>query len=46
MYMNAESQKELLQDQNEMEGPLFKIEDDPRILPGVGRIMRTWTKQW
>lgn len=29
-----------LQDANEADGPLFKIKDDPRIIPGVGTFIR------
>ena len=39
MCPNAESKLEDLLDQNEMEGPVFKIKDDPRITR-VGRFIR------
>lgn len=39
MYVNAEEQKERLLERNEMNGPIFKIEDDPRITR-VGRFIR------
>lgn len=39
MIPNAEAKLESLLDQNEMEGPAFKIEHDPRITR-VGRIIR------
>ena len=29
-----------LAERNEADGPLFKIKDDPRIIPGVGRFIR------
>ena len=29
-----------LADRNEADGPLFKIKDDPRIIPGVGKFIR------
>lgn len=29
-----------LADRNEADGPLFKIKDDPRVIPGVGRFIR------
>ena len=39
MVVDAEAQKAELLDQNEMDGPLFKITNDPRITP-VGRWLR------
>ncbi len=39
MYVNAEDKLEELLDENEMDGPVFKIKDDPRITR-VGRIIR------
>jgi exopolysaccharide biosynthesis polyprenyl glycosylphosphotransferase len=39
MVVNADSQKEALQQQNEAEGPIFKIRNDPR-LTRVGRVIR------
>jgi exopolysaccharide biosynthesis polyprenyl glycosylphosphotransferase len=39
MVVDAEAQKAGLLDRNEMDGPLFKITDDPRITP-VGRVLR------
>lgn len=39
MIPNAEAKLEALLDQNEMEGPAFKIKEDPRITR-VGRIIR------
>lgn len=39
MVVDAEARKAELLDQNEMEGPLFKMKDDPRITR-VGRIIR------
>lgn len=39
MYNDAESRKQELLDQNEMAGPMFKIEDDPRITK-VGKFIR------
>ncbi len=39
MVVDAESQKEALQQMNEAEGPIFKIRNDPR-LTRVGRIIR------
>lgn len=43
MYMDAEERKKELMDKNEMDGPMFKIEDDPRILPGIGHKIRDWS---
>lgn len=39
MYKNADAQLDALLEQNEMDGPVFKIKDDPRITR-VGRILR------
>lgn len=39
MYTDAEQQKKYLQNENEMQGPIFKIENDPRITR-VGRFIR------
>lgn len=39
MYMDAEEQKKNLREQNEMNGPMFKIGHDPRITR-VGRFLR------
>lgn len=39
MKPNAEAELETLLDQNEMEGPVFKIKDDPRITR-IGRFIR------
>ena len=39
MVVNAEDLKERLEDQNEMDGPVFKIAKDPRITK-VGRFLR------
>ena len=39
MIPNAEAKLEALLDQNEMEGPAFKIANDPRITK-VGRLIR------
>lgn len=39
MYRDAENQKESLMSQNEMSGPMFKIEKDPRITK-VGSFIR------
>src|SRR5690606_6215270 len=39
MYVDAEDRLAMLQDQNESDGLLFKIRNDPRVFP-VGRILR------
>ncbi|MDT8304633.1 MAG: sugar transferase [Anaerolineae bacterium] len=39
MVINAEEQKEALQEYNEASGPIFKIRNDPRLTE-VGRIIR------
>jgi exopolysaccharide biosynthesis polyprenyl glycosylphosphotransferase len=42
MVDDAERMKKLLLDRNEMDGPAFKITDDPRIT-GVGKILRKFS---
>ena len=39
MTDDAEAQLELLRDSSEVDGPLFKIRDDPRVTR-VGRLLR------
>ncbi len=39
MYMDAEERKKELADKNEIDGLMFKMTDDPRILP-IGHFMR------
>jgi Sugar transferases involved in lipopolysaccharide synthesis len=39
MYANADAVKDFLAEQNEMQGPVFKIKNDPRITK-VGKIIR------
>lgn len=39
MVVNAEALKKKLMDKNEMDGPVFKIKNDPRITP-IGRLLR------
>ena len=43
MYMDAEERKAELMHLNEMAGPMFKIKDDPRILPKIGTRIRNWS---
>lgn len=42
MVVGAEQMKKELMDQNEMEGLMFKMEEDPRIF-GVGKFMRKYS---
>ena len=42
MVMGADQMKQELMEQNEMEGLMFKMENDPRIF-GVGRFMRKFS---
>ncbi len=42
MCTNAEEIKGELEDLNEMDGPVFKIKNDPRIFP-AGRFLRKWS---
>lgn len=40
MVPDADRLLDGLQDRNEADGPLFKIKDDPRVIPGVGQFIR------
>ena len=40
MYMDAEKHKKELMEQNKMSGFMFKIDDDPRIIKGIGTFIR------
>lgn len=40
MVPNADEMLDQLRDRNEADGPLFKIRDDPRVIPGVGAFIR------
>ncbi len=42
MVKNADELKHRLEGKNEMDGPVFKIKDDPRIIP-FGRWLRKWS---
>ena len=40
MYMDAEERKAELMERNKMQGLMFKVDNDPRILPGIGNFIR------
>ena len=40
MVPHADEMLKDLEDQNEADGPLFKIKNDPRIIPGLGNFIR------
>lgn len=40
MYQDADARKAELQAENKMNGLMFKVDNDPRILPGVGNFIR------
>ena len=42
MGVNAEKEKQALEDDNEMSGPVFKVENDPRIFR-FGGFLRRWS---
>jgi len=42
MHMNAEAQRQDLEASNEMDGPVFKIRNDPRIFP-FGQFLRKFS---
>ena len=42
MYMDAEQRKKELMQQNEMDGLMFKMKDDPRIIP-IGHFIRKYS---
>lgn len=42
MVVNADALKQSLLDQNEMQGPVFKLKTDPRVTP-VGRFLRKFS---
>lgn len=42
MVAGAEKQRELLESQNEKDGPVFKIRNDPRVTP-IGRVLRKFS---
>ena len=41
MYVDAEKHRKELSHLNEMDGPVFKIRNDPRVTP-LGRFIRKW----
>lgn len=40
MVPHADEMLSELRDRNEADGPMFKIKDDPRVIPGVGQFIR------
>ncbi len=42
MYIDAEERKKELMEQNEIQGNMFKMENDPRIIP-IGHFMRKYS---
>jgi lipopolysaccharide/colanic/teichoic acid biosynthesis glycosyltransferase len=42
MYLDADQRRHLLSEENEKDGPIFKIKNDPRITP-IGRILRKYS---
>jgi lipopolysaccharide/colanic/teichoic acid biosynthesis glycosyltransferase len=42
MYVDAEARKAELSAQNEADGPIFKIKNDPRVTP-IGRVIRRYS---
>lgn len=40
MYTDAEKRKKELMARNEMQGQMFKIREDPRVIPGIGEFIR------
>jgi exopolysaccharide biosynthesis polyprenyl glycosylphosphotransferase len=42
MYQDAEARQAELEAQNEADGAIFKIKDDPRVTP-IGRFIRRWS---
>jgi exopolysaccharide biosynthesis polyprenyl glycosylphosphotransferase len=42
MYMNAEEQKKELINQNKMKGLMFKMDNDPRVIP-IGKFLRAFS---
>lgn len=42
MYIDAEERKKELMEQNEMQGNMFKMENDPRIIP-IGHFLRKYS---
>lgn len=40
MVPRADAMLKDLQDRNEADGPMFKIHEDPRVIPGLGRFIR------
>ena len=43
MYTDAEERKKELMAQNEVKGLMFKMDDDPRIIKGIGHFIRNYS---
>ncbi|NCC44748.1 MAG: sugar transferase [Clostridia bacterium] len=43
MYLDAEERKKELMEQNEMNGLMFKMKDDPRVIKGIGNFIRKYS---
>lgn len=41
MVPNADNLLHLVKDKNIADGPAFKVKDDPRIIPGIGKFLRS-----
>ncbi len=46
MVPDADERLCALRDKNEADGPLFKIKEDPRVIPGVGKFIRKHSMAW
>ena len=40
MVADAEAEKKALKNRNESDGPVFKMKDDPRVIPYIGPLLR------
>jgi len=46
MYIDAEEHLALLREYNEMDGPVFKMQNDPRVTPIGSFLRKTSTDEW